>query len=430
VNQQTASGGNLPPSNSPTADRFASHWTYLAIMLLSLLIRGGFATARPNGLKTDPDGYRQIAMQLREHGSYQRRDAVTNETFPTAYRPPLYPLVLSIVSPAPQAILLLHVLLASVTAICIYRIGALLQLGKLVWVAIIGMLLDPILLNQSALPMTETIAAALSVAVWLAFIRWWQQRNWRNALLLGVALGLAVLCRPTFAIWSVILLAAAVKTNRSGLATAIAFALVLCPWAIRNQQVFGKPIFLTTHGGYTFLLGNNDEFYNHFYMKGGPSVWNAKKFHQQWKDKLATIEPSDELGRDKLAYETAAVVIARRPEGFRLSCTGKLLRFWRLAPTRRTESEGTRTTLMRYAIGFWYAVILGAAACTLIWKRRELQWEIWLPAILLCLTFSVIHTFYWSDMRMRGPIMPSIYLLIAFGLYKLQCKDRSPASDS
>ncbi|MFT5527934.1 MAG: hypothetical protein ACI9G1_005890 [Pirellulaceae bacterium] len=395
-------------------------------MLLTLLIRGGFATVTPSGLESDPDGYRQIAMELREHGSYQRRDIVTKQTFPTAYRPPLYPLILAIVSPAPQAILLLHVILASLTAICIHRIGAILQLGKFVWVAILGTLLDPILLNQSSLPMTETIAAALAVAGWLAFIRWWQRRNWTNAILLGVAMGLAVLCRPTFALCSIVLLAAAVTTNRSGLATVVAFVLVVIPWAIRNQQVFGKPVLLTTHGGYTLLLGNNEHFYDH--LNSNEAVWNANEFHREWRDKLATTDPKDELTREQLAYRTAKAAIAHRPSDFAYSCMVRVTRFWRIAPAPRTRSEGTQTILMRYGVGAWYCIVFGGAILAFLRVRWQLQWAVWLPAVLLCLTFTLIHAFYWSDMRMRGPVMPGIYLLISYGICLLQIDKFMPDS--
>ena len=37
--------------------------------------------------------------------------------------------------------------------------------------------------------------------------------------------------------------------------------IILSPWVYRNYQLFDKPVFATTHGGYTLLLGNNPLYY-------------------------------------------------------------------------------------------------------------------------------------------------------------------------
>ena len=39
----------------------------------------------------------------------------------------------------------------------------------------------------------------------------------------------------------------------------------------------------------------------------------------------------------------------------------------------------------------------------------------WLWGVLLCLTFTLVHSIYWSDMRMRTPLMPFLALVAAMG---------------
>jgi hypothetical protein len=36
--------------------------------------------------------------------------------------------------------------------------------------------------------------------------------------------------------------------------------------------------------------------------------------------------------------------------------------------------------------------------------------------VLLCLSFTAVHTFYWTDLRMRAPLMPFVALVAAAGL--------------
>jgi len=34
----------------------------------------------------------------------------------------------------------------------------------------------------------------------------------------------------------------------------------------------------------------------------------------------------------------------------------------------------------------------------------------WIWGLLLCLAFSLAHVFFWSQIRMRAPLMPFVYL--------------------
>ena len=137
--------------------------TPLVVLLLALLIRGGLLLVVPDALVEDPDGYRQLAENLVEHGTFGKGDA------PTAYRPPLYPLLLTgcvaLGEYGRVAIGVLHVLLGVAT------VGLTLVLGR--WwglgnrgaaVAALLVACDPILLGQSAQVMTETLAAFLATA--------------------------------------------------------------------------------------------------------------------------------------------------------------------------------------------------------------------------------------------------------------------------
>ena len=68
-----------------------------AVLLFAAIVRGLTLWAFPAGLEQDVDGYRQLAENLRQTGVYGLRDTSTPATVvrPTAFRPPLYPLMLT-----------------------------------------------------------------------------------------------------------------------------------------------------------------------------------------------------------------------------------------------------------------------------------------------------------------------------------------------
>ncbi|MEX2174775.1 MAG: hypothetical protein WD872_10465, partial [Pirellulaceae bacterium] len=79
----------------------------LALILLlafTALVRGGALGAQRGNLSQDPDLYREIAENLLRHGEYGLGEwippdddpfSAANRLTPTAFRPPLYPIVLS-----------------------------------------------------------------------------------------------------------------------------------------------------------------------------------------------------------------------------------------------------------------------------------------------------------------------------------------------
>ena len=195
-------------------------------------------------LRDDPDAYRRIAENLLADGTFsmdepdERPEPSSSVRTPnpekapwktpTAYRPPLYPVVLSNLAAGDgmqislAKVAGLQLLLGVGTVWLTWATARRLQIGNcklqianvgdggpapaagwshptiMPLVAGVIVACDPILLNQSALVMTETLAAFLAILALWCLARFDGQRSWFNAGLAGGAMGLAVLCRPTF----------------------------------------------------------------------------------------------------------------------------------------------------------------------------------------------------------------------------------------
>ena len=74
--------------------------------------------------------------------------------------------------------------------------------------------------------------------------------------------------------------------------------------------------------------------------------------------------------------------------------------------------------MLRYATCAWYCGVYVVAAIG-IWRLR---WKLlappWIWGVLLCVAFTAVHTFYWTNMRMRAPLMPFVAVVASAALAK------------
>jgi hypothetical protein len=374
-------------------------------------------------------------------------------------------------------------------------------------------IIDPILLQSSVRVMTETLAALLAILALYCWCRLVHRLSkpksgenfsaigsngelpasihadseqqpdaqsapaWRSvaflSVQLGVILGLAYLCRPTFVVWTALLIGylylwavVGVWTHRQRIAgqanqeilggtcrqicgpsipsmfaasmlVALSF-LFVGAWTLRNQMHFGKPIWATTHGGYTLLLGNNPSFYRYMRTGGIGNAWEPDAFFQRWEmryqadprriefwdtQRPPAVDPDwqssflaagteNELREDRLAYETARVVIADDKPGFALATLWRIGRL--LSPMPQVFPKaglGQRIGAVLVTLFYcaWIVLIIGAMVRL---SRKLLQPE-WIATFALVLSLVAVHSIYWSNMRMRAPAVPSLAILAA-----------------
>jgi hypothetical protein len=452
------------------------------LLVFTLIVRGSVLWAMRSNLNQDADAYREIAENLLRHGEFAMGkpgpDGDVSKPTPTAYRPPLYSVVLSNLPAADGhhisliKVAALHLVLGVATVwLTLLTAQRFIARNSRLAPLVAGLLVacDPILLNQQTLVMTETLAALLAVLSLWCLARFDQSRTWFNAALTGGAIGLAILCRPTFLPWLALvgLTMLFVHGRRSSRDSArrtgapasrvdsafdfgwrvanaavlvIVAAAVLSPWAIRNYQVFGKPIVATTHGGYTLHLGNNEPFYEYLAKGDFELPWEAssleklviskdtvltediikklellnaafKEFEKEKQRRKYTDHP--ELRNDYIAYAFAKSWMREHPTEAAGACLYRLRQLWSPLPHKLTKDESTDRKLLRYATAGWYCGVYVLAAIG-IWRLRwQLLQPSWIWGVLLCLVFTAVHTFYWTNLRMRAPLMPFIAMVAA-----------------
>ncbi|WP_246112745.1 ArnT family glycosyltransferase [Allorhodopirellula solitaria] len=413
----------------------------ICLVAAVLIVRGGFLFSHQDSLHEDPDAYRVIAQTLAKTDVFGLPVGMDGAR-PTAFRPPLYPWLLSWLvddsgTLSNSSVAIFHWILGGLTVVFTWDIARRLLSNGAAAIAAGLVLIDPILLWQSSLVMTETIATALAVSVW-----WWIARHTQpavddqgqptprrayllNAFVLGTLLALCILCRPTFLVWAMLVLpvlALMGEVCRYRRATAIAMSVAVIvagvgAWTVRNVGAIGHPVWGTTHGGYTLLLANNDSFYD--YLEDRPyelpwrrHAWEPAVFFAEYQE---LPRSGDEWADDQLAYAAAKTTIAERPRMFLYSCWVRLTRLWQPFP----HAVDGRSPFLIIVVGLLhcvvYALILiaGLRHVHQFHPHRWRRWVAWWPAVAILITLSGVHTVYWSNSRMRSPAIPALSIAAA-----------------
>jgi hypothetical protein len=344
----------------------------------------------------DPDAYRQIAEHWRAEGLYSR-DGLQ----PTAYRPPgfvlcLWPMV------ADQQVsvwgLAAWHLVVGVLTTALTMGWARGMMGSRPgptwvgpWIAGLVVAVDPLLVGQSALVMSEA-----TFTLWMTAALFWTSSasSLTGRLLAGFAWGMAGLTRPiAWPVGAGVLLWMLIQRRRFLLIAAVALGVAI-PWVVRNQFVWNQPILTTTHGGYTLWLGQNPNYYETV-VQPGKVIWPAEDFARWSAENERELAGKSEPEQDRLLAQKALAWMRSHPVEARETSLHHLARLWALAPAR-----GSWT--VRAGVTAFYSLLFLVAIVGWLRAPRSTLWLL----IVAPVVFSLVHAFYWSDLRMRAPLTP------------------------
>jgi len=362
---------------------------------------------------SDAAGYDVLGLNILKYGQYAFQPGI-----PTAHRTPVYPLFLSgvyfLFGHSYLAVRIMQSIIGGLTCIVIYFIGKKTVNKNVGFIAATVSMFYPFFIYYTGYLLVETLFTfLLAVAVyWL--ITSIEKPDWKNLSLSGVFMGLAALCKPTafafipFSVlgFFVILGIRKISTYRNIGIFLLFFITTLSPWLIRNYIVFRRFIPASTHLGTTLLNGT--------LLFDAEHQWRTEQ-EKQTNPILLKGKELNEIEQNDYFTNEALRFIRNNPKYMMKLALRKFLKFWRLYP--HTESIYTykySKTLLVLVSLLSYGILLLFSIVGIIFSIRK--WRQFAFFYGLIVSFTIIHLFFWSQIRYRLPIMPYMIVFAAFGL--------------
>ena len=451
---------------------------FAVVLVVAISVRSVALIALYDNLRADPDAYRELAANLLVHGTMGFDADPPARPEPTAYRAPLYPLLLALCMHLPSShamsIAILHGTLGLATVVLLVGWARRFLTPRAATLAGLWVACDPILLHHSGLVMSETLATFLATLALVSLDRVEHGRTPLRAAWAGASMSLAALCRPVFLVPLVVAgfvlllrqsvanentlarrasegeppetpatvargapsLARRASVKRSaplpngriglGAAYALTAVLVLSPWWVRNHHN-GAAILATTHGGYTLRLANHPSFYTFLREAPWGAVWDGEPILM--RDVKAAENQLREFGeenvgsipferqRDRKLYTMALQTIQEHPGQFCYACIMRVARLWQLSPHRVEPQEAPYRKFGRWAVGVWYSVLFVLAVVGFTRLRKEWLHSPWIWCVVFAVSFTLVQSVFWTNMRMRAPLIPALALFAAAGVF-------------
>jgi hypothetical protein len=240
-----------------------------------------------------------------------------------------------------------------------------------------------------------------------------KEPSWKNAALLGLALGVCFLNRSiVLGLVPVLFVIYVLENFRKHLKPAIisiAFlTLAIAPWVIRNYIVMDSFILLSTRGGYNLWLRNNPYYYADELEALGvevpQTILDGIK-NREFLDYFEFTEDQDEVERNRIITEAGVKFIKANPKLFAYLCW---VRFRTIVGFAGTLSQDLIYKLIGLFSFGWIAPLSLAAA--FYWRKR--LWDI-LPLAMVFLYFVGVYTLTHDGLRYRLPADPCLIVLAA-----------------
>ncbi len=386
----------------------------LRVLGAALIIRlVSFPLLHADGYTSDEREYIYLAQRISQGEEFIDTNGERSA------RQPFFPLVLGIVfGIAGDALFLPHVIgcvLGTVVVLLGYRLSLYLEDDPRAALMTAGaMALYPGLVIYSGVLQTETLYMVFFLLVFVFAYRSIQNLTLANATILGVASGLAALTRAAFVgFFPLLLLVVGWMRWKEGkrnighlIVAAVIYCLVLLPWTVRNFDIHGTLVPVSSWGGNFLLIGNNPFATGTWSVKHGFEAWHKNKANEHGVSDISTLS---EIERGSLNRDIALEYILSNPLHALQLATKKAFIFL-VYPITNSDSN---VPLQAVAVASDFALLIPAAiGFVASWdKRRRL-----LPVYMAALFFFVMQLVLHAEARYRLPIVPLLCLFFGFGV--------------
>ena len=330
---------------------------------------------------------------------------------PTAYRPPGYPAVLSVLTLVGADILHFRILNFIFLAGCVYLIGQILFQQGFPLAAIFGSLLVvtyPVLFYTSGTLYPQPLAAFLFLFLIRIFTR--EDVPSLDFILGGVVCGLLVLTVPTFlfaifVVWGWFWVYGKFPHVKSYLLTLAIAILIIGIWTGRNYSVFGSLFFVSTNSGENLLIGNSENT--------TPNAGTTVDISSYLKNSVGL----GEVERDRYLSGQAINYITTHPVASLKLYLQKVINYFNFRNELVTVSEASRVRDILMIFSYGPLITVFFLRILLIKKIKPTPVEILF--ILLYILSALITAIFFSRIRFRLPFDYLVIMVVAITLERV-----------
>jgi 4-amino-4-deoxy-L-arabinose transferase-like glycosyltransferase len=239
-----------------------------------------------------------------------------------------------------------------------------------------------------------------------------REKNERlNSVLLGMSLGLTFLSRSiVLGLIPVMLFFLLIENWRKYLYPAfialVFFCLTISPWIIRNYNLWGEFVLLSTRGGYNLWFRNNPYYYEDELTALGEKVPKNILDGIQYREFLDYPQFSpeqNEIVRNRILTQEGIKFIKANPQLIKYLCW---FRFKSLLGVQGVLAQGLIYKVAGF-LTFGILFPLGVLAFLLDFKK----WRVTFPLMAIFAYFIAVYTLTHDGIRYRLPADPYIIIL-------------------
>ncbi|MFN8531589.1 MAG: glycosyltransferase family 39 protein [Anaerolineae bacterium] len=387
---------------------------FVVLIAVALVLRAAWVIAVPSVPYTDFAVYDGLACNVAQGNEYvdDFSDPATDDYGKLAWRAPGFPYMLAgvyAVTGCDAHIGKVLVLAFSVAVVALSYAVSVQAFGERAGrIAGLIVALYPTLIAYSGILGTELPFTCFLLIGLYGVLRQVKQPRWYWLVMIGLSMGIAALIRPN---GLVVLLAVPIYwlIATRNLVKAIVYTavigvlalLVILPWSLRNQRVFGTFVFITTNGGNVMWEGTQT-------TAGGSGVEGGR----------ALCEGLTEPECDSYARGQAIQNILGDPVSYARYSLSKLVRLYAfgyqgIVQSVESTSEGyempsiVRTGLIAAAQSY-HLLILLLAAIGMVWSLRRGWTAVHTFYLLILLAWSALHFLFHGESRYHVPVLPVI----------------------
>ncbi|WP_445249285.1 ArnT family glycosyltransferase [Microcoleus sp. OTE_8_concoct_300] len=289
--------------------------------------------------------------------------------------------------------------------------------------------LHPSLILHVSRVQTEILYAPLIILTVLSLLRALEQPQWQNFSLAGAVLAITNLCRPTGMLLLAIvpLLMPRQWSFKRKIALFMAYLgaiiIITAPWTYHNYRT--HKTFLIYSVSTALLWQGSPEFY-HLAYEQVPK----RNLVQIWDEELNPARNGGHnaftIEGDRYFTKRAIASILREPAVYVWYCLQKAVFLWLGNPMSDWPSHAMfNVEAMRpffspqRIVGiFWSRILPVFAALGMIVLRH--RWREFLPLLLVCGYFTLIHSLTYAEVRYSEPLHPILAVVIATAAGELQ----------